>query len=281
MTASTVSSLGLRCTRSAAVSLAFSLALAFVPLAASAHQTPNAAQDTRQPVLVELFTSEGCSDCPPADALLAQLDQQQFVPGADAIVLSEHVTYWNHQGWRDPFSLAAIDARQQEYARILGLSDVYTPQMVVDGAEQFVGSNQEKLRTALEREATKPKVQIHIENAHQQPDGTVAFSVRISAGAKGNLIAALAQNATVSEVARGENAGRTLHHVAVVRVLKQFNSSEADGRPLELKGADLNHAGSPANPLRLVVFLASRSDDRVLGAAEQTLRPSSPTISAR
>lgn len=279
---SSFTTLTLRCIRFASVSLSLSFTVALAPLAAAAGPTQSAAaQDHRQPVLVELFTSEGCSDCPPADALLAQLDQQQFVPGADAIVLSEHVTYWNHQGWRDRFSFDAIDARQQEYARILGLSDVYTPQMVVDGTEQFVGSNQEKLRTALEREAMKPKVEIHIENAHQQPDGTVAFSVRISAGAKGNLIAALAENATVSEIARGENAGRTLHHVAAVRVLRQFSSSAADGRPLELKGADLNQAASPGDPLRLVVFLASRSDDRVLGAAEQTLRPLSPTISAR
>lgn len=266
---------------SSRASIALALALALAPRLALAVQSPNAAQDHRQPVLVELFTSEGCSDCPPADVLLAELDQQEFVAGADAIVLSEHVTYWNHQGWSDPFSFAAIDERQQDYARILGLSDVYTPQMVVDGTEQFVGSDVQKLRAALERQAAKPKVALQIENAHQQPDGVVAFSVRIPAGAKGSLIAALAENATVSEVARGENAGRTLHHVAVVRVLKEFSASAADGRPLELKAPTLNQGKSLGEPLRLIVFLASRSDDRVLGAAEQTLRPSGPAISAR
>lgn len=265
--------------RSMAARLALSLAVA-IPSYAASVRSSNPAQEPRQPVLVELFTSEGCSDCPPADALLATLDQQQFVPGAEAIVLSEHVTYWNRQGWRDPFSFAAIDARQQDYARILGLSDVYTPQMVVDGTEQFVGSDQQKLTTALERQAAKHKVEVQIENARQQPDGAVAFSVRLPAGAKGNLVAALAENATVSQVVRGENAGRTLHHVAVVRVLRQFNSSAADGRPLLLKAGDLNQQENPRNPLRLVVFLASRGDGRVLGAAEQTLPPSAPALSA-
>lgn len=226
----------------------------------------------RQPVLVELFTSEGCSDCPPADKLLAYLDEEQFVPGADAIVLSEHVTYWNHDGWHDPFSFSVIDDRQEEYARELGVSEVYTPQMVVDGSEQFVGSDAAKLQAAVAREASKPKVDVQIENAHRAPDGAIAFSVRIPKGAKGKIVAAVAENATVQEVSRGENAGRTLHHVAVVRVLKEFSSGDADGRQLELKGADLAAPEKAGTPLRLVVFLASRSDDRVLGAAEQTLQ---------
>ncbi len=141
-------------------------------------RSANAASTNKdQPVLVELFTSEGCSDCPPADALLEQLDAKQFVAGARAIVLSEHVTYWDRLGWRDPFSLDAVTERQQEYAERFKLDSPYTPQMVVDGAVQFVGSDQAKLSEAVARASTTPKRQITIENAHWT-DGAVHFSVR-------------------------------------------------------------------------------------------------------
>jgi hypothetical protein len=224
----------------------------------------------RVPVLVELFTSEGCSDCPPADALLERLDTTQAVPGAEAIVLSEHVTYWNHEGWRDPFSFDEIDARQKEYVELFGLESSYTPQMVVDGATQFVGSNASALEAALVRAVQTPKQQLAIENPRWD-GGAVSFTVHVPAGSNADLVAALAANATRSEVARGENAGRTLHHVAVVRVIKDFGSKATDGRPLKLSGGSLDHGGEAKDPLRLVVFLANRKNGHVVAVAEQTL----------
>src|SRR5581483_2849025 len=161
--------------------LAAALSAASLCLAVSAHaQSP-----PRQPVLVELFTSEGCSDCPPADDLLGQLDTQQFVPGAEAIVLSEHVTYWNHEGWRDPFSFSAMDERQQQYARVSSLDSIYTPQVVVDGAEQLVGSDAPKLQSAIGNQAAKPKLAITSENARIDPAGSISFTVQLPHDAKG------------------------------------------------------------------------------------------------
>jgi len=251
-----------------ALFLAFAAGLVAVPVFGQSVQAASA--EHRKPVLVELFTSEGCSDCPPADDLLARLDATQFVPGAQAIVLSEHVTYWNHQGWNDPFSMPVFDERQQEYVYRFRLQGSYTPQVVVDGAWQAVGNDPGALTRAVASAATAPTEQLAIADASWTGKG-VRFAVHGTADSGARLEAALAEDATRSEVARGENAGRTLHHVAVVRVLKEFGSNAMDGRPLELGGADFSKGASATTPVRLVVFLANRKTGRVEAVAEQTL----------
>lgn len=236
-------------------------------------QAAPSASPSRNPVLIELFTSEGCSDCPPADALLAELDARQFVSSAQAIVLSEHVTYWNHLGWRDPFSFRTMDERQEHYAQQFALDSVYTPQMVVDGAAQFVGSNSAELMRAVAQAAATPKIAITIGDVHRTADGVIEFSVRADAASakSANLVAALAENATHSEVARGENAGRTLHHVAVVRAMKDFSSGATDGRPLRVTDPD-SSATLRTGQLGLIVFLVDRKSGHVVGAAEENLK---------
>jgi hypothetical protein len=241
----------------------------FVPRPTTARAAV-ADQSRPRPVLVELFTSEGCSSCPPADALLARLDAQQGIAGARVIVLSEHVTYWDRLGWRDPFSLDAVTARQQQYADRFGLDSVYTPQAVVDGASQVTGSDGPALKRAIEREADTPAADLAIQDATWS-SGTVHFKVRtISLASDATVTAALADDSAQSSVARGENAGRTLRHVAVVRAIRDMGKTALDGGELALKLPGESNVGK-GTPLRLVVFLTDRRTAQVLGVAEQTI----------
>jgi hypothetical protein len=231
----------------------------------------SAQSDARVPVLVELFTSEGCSDCPPAEKLLAQVDAMQPFAGAHAIVLEEHVTYWDHDGWRDPFSLDAMTERQKQYQFWFGLNDIFTPQMVVDGAVQFVGSNAAALSKAMASEAAKGKETLAIDDARWE-NGTVTFAVHGDKAPGAKLEAVLAADATHSQVKAGENKGRSLDHVAVVRVMKEFNGDAVDGRQLRLESKNVT------GPVRIVVFLVDHRTGHVLGAAEKTLNSGQSSV---
>jgi hypothetical protein len=260
--------------RSVAFAISGVLALAACGVSAGAQAPPPAPDHPRVPVLVELFTSEGCSDCPPADRLLEELDTKQPIPGAQAIVLSEHVTYWNHLGWQDPFSLDAIDLRQKEYGDRFNLDSIYTPQAVIDGATQLVGNNAAGLVNAVEHAAATPKKSLSVTETHLE-NGAVTFTVH-DADPASRLVAVLAADATGRQVTRGENAGRTLHHVAVVRAIKDFGSN-ADSRTLRLSAGSLVK-DQASGPPRLVVFLVDRKSGHVTAVSEQTL---APQISAR
>ena len=230
---------------------------------AAAQQPPSAPSAAARlalaanPVLVELFTSEGCSSCPPADALIEKLDRLQPFPEARVIVLSEHVDYWDHQGWRDPFSSASFTARQEQYARQFGSSGPYTPQMVVDGAAEFVGSDAGAAASAIRSAARREKVAIRLVPGAE----TVRVEVDpLPGGKKGKSLVyvALAQDSGTSNVSAGENRGRTLHHVAIVRQLRQIGSVSG------LAGFTGEIPASPGD--RIVAFVQDPGSGRIRGA---------------
>lgn len=190
-----------------------------------AHKAPAAQAHDGTPmpkaVLVELFTSEGCSSCPPADELLKQVSGRQTVGGPLVIGLSEHVSYWNGLGWRDPFSAEVFTTRQNEYRSRFGENSVYTPQMVVNGREHFVGSDRRALEAALAVEARHEQINLHIISSETR-EGAVRFSYSASGlPEKGSfqLIAVLVDDIDSSMVLRGENTGRQLQHISVARAL--------------------------------------------------------------
>lgn len=181
----------------------------------------------RVPVLAELFTSEGCSSCPPADRLLETLDRTQPVAGAQIVVLSEHVDYWDRLGWRDPFSSPLFTARQERYARLMG-GEVYTPQLAIDGRELVLGNDASAAQKAIARAARKLKPPLRVT---ARRDGSHAV-VTVDVDVRGELWVAVADEAARSSVARGENTGRTLTHVAVVRTLAKAGKERSARIPV-------------------------------------------------
>jgi len=228
---------------------------------------------SRVPILLELFTSEGCFSCPPGDRLLEELDRTQPASGVELIVLSEHVDYWNRLGWKDPFSSSLYSTRQGQYANWFHLEGPYTPQLVVDGRFQLVGSDRREATLAIDRSKRDPKVPITISNLVRS-GSRISTSIEVPPSGPPKRMAALhvvlAEERAQSSVTRGENAGRALAHVSVARVLAQSGSLDLrDGLTKQLLLSVPEGAG--ANGLRMVAFLQDPSSGRVLGAALRKL----------
>jgi hypothetical protein len=209
--------------------------------------------ETRVPVLVELFTSEGCSSCPPADKLLADLSGTQPIKNADVIVLSEHVDYWNTLGWKDPFSSKAFSERQEFYSRVMGSSDIYTPQAIIDGRYSAVGSNRQNVLKALSSSSAMPKEELALA-VKREGDG---LRIDLAHAAKGDLWVAVAQSKAVSRISGGENDGRTLAHVGVVRSMVKVNGNQVH------VALDRNWQGE----LKVVAFVQDAKSGRILQIA--------------
>jgi len=225
------------------------------------------------PILVELFTSEGCSSCPPADNLLQKFDAQP-IAGVRLIVLSEHVDYWNHIGWTDPYSAHVYSERQSAYGRRFHLESVYTPQMVVDGTAEFVGGSSRDAEHAFER-AGKTKASLQLSQLRLQ-DGLLhgrIDSTALPVGAhKADVVIVIALKHAESQVAKGENAGHRLSHVAVVRTLQRVGIVEAGKTFSGDISIPVDRTLDPKS-LRVIAFLQENGPGRVWGATELSLVP--------
>jgi len=220
----------------------------------------------RTKVLIELFTSEGCSSCPSADAALMQLVREQPLGDIELIGLEEHVDYWNQLGWSDPFSSPLFSSRQEAYLPAVGRGRLYTPQAVIDGRLDALGSDRQALLQAAREAAAQPHATARVELARRTPQ---ALELRAEAallpGQSGELWIALVEDGLATQVPRGENAGRTLPHAAVVRAL--LRATQESG------GALAGSVSIPLDPswnalaLRPIAFVQEPRSRRILAAA--------------
>lgn len=238
-------------------------------------QAGNVAAKPATPVLVELFTSEGCSSCPPADKLLAQLNARQPVKGAEAIILEEHVDYWDDQGWRDPFASAAATQRQKDYAYTIH-AEVYTPQMIVDGRTDVLGNDERAAERAIEKASGAPKTELELSwvGATATMGSPKLLHVRagkLSGGDKAEVFMAITESHLHSDVKRGENAGRGLEHDGVVRKLTSLGKTNAGGEySFDAQSAVKLSPDWKRENIRVVVFVQDVHTRRIYAATSTT-----------
>jgi hypothetical protein len=230
-------------------------------------QQPAGPAAGRVPVVVELFTSEGCSSCPAADVALRELEITQSVPGVEVIALGEHVDYWNRLGWKDGFSSPAYTERQRQYAAGFG-SGSYTPQAVVNGQYEFVGSRRAELAKTVVQAARAPQAQVSVV---RMGEGVQVLVGGVPAGTKAaTVLLAITESGLASKVGRGENAGRLLRHASVVRELRPLGQVGADGTFAARPALQLAATWQRAN-LKAVVLVQETASHRIVGVASMPL----------
>jgi len=233
------------------------------------------AQTDRKPVVVELFTSEGCSSCPPADALLKKVETEQPIRDAEVIVLEEHVDYWNQDGWFDPYSSAEWTLRQQAYVSKLKGKGPYTPQMIVDGQREFVGSSIRDAGLAIHEAAQRAKGEITITPDASAKADAQHFGVKVANLAQtdpkedADIWMAITEDGLVGDVKAGENAGKDLQHAAILRSLHKIGTvaTNKDSSAFEADPEVKFKSNWKKENLRIVVFVQGRKSFRILGAA--------------
>jgi hypothetical protein len=267
-----------------AVAAAMTLA-AWGPRATGAGAAGDAAHPSGAPVpiLVELFTSEGCSSCPPADALLTRLAAEKTIGAAEIVTLAFHVDYWDRLGWKDRFSSAAFTARQNRYASAWKSDRVYTPQAVVDGRIELVGTDVKRALDALSTSAARPHATVTLTLADGDAPGKRELRVVIDppspagAGAaasralSGDVLLAVAEDGLATEVAAGENAHQRLTHTGVVRRLTRIGRV-ANGAPLRLDRVTVPIDDAwTSGRLRAVVFVQDERTREIHGTGQHAL----------
>jgi hypothetical protein len=225
---------------------------------------------TASPVVVELFTSEGCSSCPSADEVLTRLVFEQPVAGVHVIGLSEHVDYWDRLGWRDPFSSPQFTGRQGDYAvRAFRGNGAYTPQVVVDGLVELVGSDYRGAVAAIATAARQPKARVHLSAV---TGATIDVTIKTVLAADpsdlgpADILVGITEDGLSSDVRRGENRGRHLQHSAVVRAMTIAGSVWPGGEFARTVSLPRDTAWS--GDLRIFTLVQSRASRRILGAAD-------------
>lgn len=224
----------------------------------------------KTPVLVELFTSEGCSSCPPAERALAFLEKEQPIGTAEIITLALHVDYWNQLGWTDEFSSPLHSQRQELYAKKFRLGSIYTPQMVVDGGAEFNGSNTGKASKAIMESSKNKKAKVSLELS-----GGETLKVEIYDFPEKNaatVFLALAENALASNVKSGENSGKTLEHTAVVRELKSIGAPDFGKKSFAAESVLSLQPGWKKENMKAVVFVQENQSRKIVGAGQIDLK---------
>jgi hypothetical protein len=257
---------------SPALLAALPVAFLAVALAYPRHGTAQAGTAERRPVVVELFSSEGCSSCPPADVILSRLAREQPVAGAEVIALELHVDYWNYLGWADPFSSSAFTARQRAYADAFGQRGVYTPQLVVDGAADVAGTNEPGARAAIAAAAREVTAKVDVTRSGDRV--TITATDPNEKGGPSDVWLAVTEEGLSTAVPRGENGGATLSHGPVVRTLERVGAL-SPGTPGTVTLKDVAVTVKPEwrrEGLRAVAFVQRRGSLRIAGAGVVSLR---------
>lgn len=224
--------------------------------------------EAKTPVLVELYTSEGCSSCPPADRALASLQKEQPNPNAEIITLAFHVDYWNYLGWQDKFSSPLFSQRQQFYANKLNNGTSYTPQMVVDGSYEFVGSNTGKAKQFITEAAKNSKAKIELERNAETLQVKVSDIPKHS---NATIYLAIAEDNLASDVKKGENSGTKLEHISVVRELRLVGSLPAANDNFTVEHLLQLQTDWKKENLKLVVFIQEIQSRKIIGVSAVAL----------